>query len=75
MDFPPNVAATGGCYSSRAWPGENSRDHENGVVDTEYMVPNEGDWKKLGELQVLIWRIINRQPQYKALPPGRGNYL
>jgi hypothetical protein len=43
--------------------------------NTALIVPNEGDWKKLGELQALIWRIINRQPQYKALPPPRGNYL
>jgi hypothetical protein len=42
---------------------------------TQYVVPSEGDWKKLGELEVLIWRILKRQPAYKALPPARGGYL
>ena len=38
-------------------------------------VPNEGDWKGLGELNALIWRIIRRQPAYQAPPHPRGNYL
>jgi len=40
-----------------------------------YVVPNEGDWKKLGELQTLIWRILRRQPCYRPLPPAKGGYL
>jgi len=32
-----------------------------------YIVKNEGEWKAIGELQVLIDRVLGRQPQYEAL--------
>ena len=35
----------------------------------------EGDWRGLRELEALIWRIILRQPVYRALPEPRGGYL
>jgi hypothetical protein len=60
------IQATLGSKAERLFWGEG---------DEVPMGPVDGDWKKLRELQVLIRRILERQPAYKALPPARGGNL
>jgi hypothetical protein len=41
-----------------------------------YLVPHPSDdWKSLHELQAMIWRMVERKPEYRALPRPRGGYL
>lgn len=34
-----------------------------------------GEWTRLLEFQALMWRIINRQPEYRSLPVGSGRFM
>ena len=42
--------------------------------DNKDIYENRGDYKAVMELESLIWKIIEKQPEYQALPHARGGY-